>query len=93
MPPQLLRYPLTRWVPGYIEVQDAAPVARDDKETIQHAKGWRWDSEEIHRGDSFAVIAQEGFHCFADSGFLGAFRIHLKTVRSEMLKPSISSSP
>src|SRR3984957_13121534 len=31
---QLLRYPLTRWVPGYIEVQDAAPVVRDDKEAI-----------------------------------------------------------
>jgi len=36
---QLLRYPLTRWVPGYIEVQDAASVVRDDKEAIQHAKG------------------------------------------------------
>ena len=36
---QLLRYPLTRWVPGYIEVQDAASVVRDDKEAIQHTKG------------------------------------------------------
>ena len=33
------------------------------------------------------------FHCFAGSGFLGAFRIHLKTVRSEMEKPSIFNSP
>jgi hypothetical protein len=47
---QLLRYPLTRWVPGYIEMQDAASVVRDDKETIQHTKGQRRDSEEVHRG-------------------------------------------
>jgi hypothetical protein len=28
-------------VPGYIEVQDAAAIVRDDKEAIQHAKGQR----------------------------------------------------
>ena len=61
---QLLRYPLTRWVPGYIGVQDAAAVVRDDKEAMQHAKGERWDSEEIHRGDDFAVVVQEDFPLF-----------------------------
>jgi hypothetical protein len=43
-------------VPDYIEVQDAAPVVRDDKEAIQHTKGERWDGEEVHRGDGFAVV-------------------------------------
>jgi hypothetical protein len=29
---------------------------RDDKRAIKHAKGERWHSEEIHRGDGFAVV-------------------------------------
>ena len=33
------------------------------------------------------------FQRFAGSGFLGAFRIHRSTVRSEISKPSILSSP
>jgi hypothetical protein len=66
---------------------------RDDKEAIKHAKGDRGNVEEIHRCDHFAMVVQEGFPLFAGSGFLGAFRIHLKTVRSEMLKPGIFNSP
>src|SRR5216683_5766737 len=38
-------------------------------------------------------LFKKAFHCFAGSGFLGAFRIHLETVLSEMSKPSIVSSP
>ena len=38
-------------------------------------------------------LFKKAFHCFAGSGFLGAFRIHLETVLSAMSKPSIVSSP
>jgi hypothetical protein len=38
-------------------------------------------------------LFRKAFHCFPGSGFLGAFRIHLKTVRSEMSKPSSFNSP
>jgi hypothetical protein len=53
---QVLRYPAAYWVPGYIEMQDAASVVRDDKEAIKHAKGYRWNGEEVHRRDGFAVV-------------------------------------
>ena len=62
---QLLADPLTRRVPGYIDMQDAASVVRDDKEAIKHAKGERWDGEEVHRSDSFAVVVQEDFPLFS----------------------------
>ena len=47
---------------------------------------------------SIAAIAsrwlfRKAFHSFAGSGFLGAFLIQRSTVRSEMSKPSIFSSP
>ena len=61
---KLLRHPLTRRVPSYIEMQDAAPVVGDDKEAIEHLKGQRWDGEEVHGDDGFAVVVQEGFPLF-----------------------------
>src|SRR5258708_6231266 len=40
---------------------------RDDEEAVQHAEGDCWDCEEVHRGNCFAVVAQEG--CPSPGGF------------------------
>lgn len=75
------------------QMQNLPPVMRDDKEAIHHSKGQRRHSEEIHRGDSFSMIAQKFSPFFAGSGLLGALRIQRKTVRSETSKPSMVNSP
>jgi hypothetical protein len=38
-------------------------------------------------------LSKKAAQRFASSGFLGAFRIQRETVRSDMSKPSILSSP
>jgi hypothetical protein len=43
-----------------IEVQDAPTIVTDDKKAIQHAEGDRRNSEEVHRGNRFPVIAEKG---------------------------------
>ncbi len=65
----------------------------DDEEAIEYAKGERRHSEEIHCGDGLAVIAQECRPSLCRFGFRGALRIQRSTVRSEISKPSIFSSP
>jgi hypothetical protein len=65
----------------------------DDKEAVKHAEGERGHGNEIHRSDGFPMIARKAAHRFAGSEFRGALRIQRKTVRSEMSKPSIFSSP
>jgi hypothetical protein len=40
-------------------VEDATPITRNHEEGVKHAEGERRDGEEVHRGNSFAVIAQE----------------------------------
>jgi len=56
---QLLNYPCARWVFGHIAVKDAPPIMRNDEEAIEYTEGERRHSKEIHRGNCFAVIAQE----------------------------------
>jgi hypothetical protein len=43
-----------------IEVQDAPTIVTDDEKAIEHAEGDRRNSEEVHRGNRFPVIAQKG---------------------------------
>lgn len=57
--PQLLDDPTGSRLPGNIEVQNAAAVMADNKETVEHAKGNCWDGEEVHRSDGFTVVVQE----------------------------------
>jgi hypothetical protein len=45
---------------GDVEVENAAPIVGNDKEAIEHTEGDRGRREEVHGGDGFAVIAQEG---------------------------------
>jgi hypothetical protein len=43
-----------------IEVQDTPAVVTDDEKAIERAEGDRRNSEEVHRGNRFPVIAKEG---------------------------------
>ena len=56
---QLLNHPCAGWMSGYVEVQNAAPVMRDDEEAVEYAEGERRQGKEIHCGNCFAVIAQK----------------------------------
>src|ERR1700730_1266608 len=42
-----------------IEVQDAPTIVTDDEEAIERAEGDRRNSEEVHRGNRFPVIAEK----------------------------------
>src|SRR5260370_13598995 len=43
-----------------IDMQDTPTIVTDDEKTIDHAEGDRRNSEEIHRGNRFPVIAEKG---------------------------------
>jgi hypothetical protein len=55
----LLDHPGTCWVPGYIEVQNPAPIVRNDEEAVEHAEHECGYSEEIHGGEDFSVVAEK----------------------------------
>ena len=40
-------------------MQHASAIMADDEEAVECAERQRWNSEEIHRGDDFPMIAQE----------------------------------
>jgi hypothetical protein len=46
-------------------MKDAPPVMRNDEEAVENAKGQRRNCEEIHRGDSFTMIAQKSRPSFS----------------------------
>ncbi len=56
---QLLNDPTAGRMPSDIKVQDATTVVANDKEAVEHAERKRWNGEEIHRRDGFAVITQK----------------------------------
>jgi len=43
-----------------IEMEDAPTIVTDDEKAIEHAEGDRRNSEEVHRGNRFPVIAEKG---------------------------------
>jgi hypothetical protein len=43
-----------------IEVQDAPTIVTDDEKATERAQGDRRNSEEVHRGNHFPVIAEKG---------------------------------
>lgn len=47
------------WLRG-IKMKNPASVMGDDEETVEHAKSQRRHGEEVHCGDSLAMIGQEG---------------------------------
>ena len=92
---QLLRYPCAGWMPRDVEMQNLTPAMGDNEEAVEHAKSQRWHREEVHRGDSFAMVRQECQPIFLpaqDSGALSAsssaqfvqrFRSRASSVRHE----------
>jgi hypothetical protein len=56
---QLLRNPNRIGISRHIEMQDLTPVVADDEKTVQNAKRERWDSEEVHRRNGFAMVSEE----------------------------------
>src|SRR5271166_5819855 len=45
---------------GHVNVQDSPPIMSDDEETVEHAEGNRWHSEEVHGRNRFPVVSKEG---------------------------------
>jgi len=58
--PQLLDYPRTRRVPGHVEVNNTPAFMRDHEEPVKHAECDGRHGEEVHCGDRFTMVAQEG---------------------------------
>jgi hypothetical protein len=56
---QLLHDPHARRVLGDVEMQDLPSVMTDNEEAVEHAECNRWNREEIHRGNRFAMIVQK----------------------------------
>jgi hypothetical protein len=54
--PQLLDDPQAARMPGDVEMQDAPPIVTDNEEAVEHPKGDRWNTEEVHRGDGFPAV-------------------------------------
>ena len=78
---------------GHIAVQNAPPVNRNDEEAIEYVKSERWHGEEVHRRDRLTVVAQKRRPSFCPVRASWNFPIQRSTVRSEMSKPGIFSSP
>ncbi len=45
---------------GDVEVKNTPPIMANDEEAVKHREGDGRHGEEVHGGDGFAVIAQEG---------------------------------
>jgi hypothetical protein len=74
-------------------VQDAPAVVGNNEEAVQEAKRSRWNGEEVHRGDGFAVVSQESKPAQRWFRLSGARFIQREMVGSETSKPNIKSSP
>ena len=80
-------------MPGDVAVENPPSVVCNDEDAVQDAEGQRRYGKEIHPCNRFWWLSEKAAQRFASSGFLGAFRIQRDTVRSDMSKPSILSSP
>jgi len=58
--PQLLNDPEACRMFGHVEVQDAPTIVTDHEEAVDHAEGDRRHREEVHRGNRFAMVPEEG---------------------------------
>jgi hypothetical protein len=57
---QLLYDPDAGWAARHIDMQDSPTIMGNDEEALKHSKRERRDREEVHRGNHFAVVPQEG---------------------------------
>jgi hypothetical protein len=75
-----------------VEGKDTTPIVADDEEAIEHTKRDRWNGEEIHRRNTFPMIAEEGEPLLREFRPLGALRIQWEMVISETSDPCIRRS-
>jgi hypothetical protein len=54
-----------------VEMNNLSPVMANNKEAVQQVEGDRRDSEKIHGGDHFAMIAKKGLPAPGKSWILG----------------------
>lgn len=57
---ELLNYSAGGWVLGDVEVENPPPSVINRDPDVEQAKPNRWDDEEVHACDHFAVIAEKG---------------------------------
>jgi hypothetical protein len=62
--PQLLDNPQARRVFRDIEMQNAPPIVADHEQAVQRAERDGWNREEVHRSNSFSVIAKKSQPAF-----------------------------
>ena len=51
--------PKAHWISRDIEVQNLMPPMADHEKAIQNTKPERWDGEEVHRRNGFAMVPEE----------------------------------
>lgn len=56
---QLLYHPKRIRISRHMEVQNLAPVVRDNEKAVQKTKRERWDGKEVHRRDGLAMVSEE----------------------------------
>ena len=91
--PQLLYNPQAGGMPSHVEIWDTPPIVADDEEAVEHAERYSGDGEEVHRSDGFSMIAQKGEPTFGRLGISRCSPHPIEIVLSEILTPSIKSSP
>jgi hypothetical protein len=79
---QLLNDPQASRMRGDVEMQDTPTAVADDEEAVEHAKGDRWHSEEVHGRNRFPVVSKEGEPTF---GWLAFSRRPFHTTRDRSL--------
>ena len=57
---------------GHVAVKDSPPVVRNDEEAVENAEGQRRNSEEVHRGNRFTMVAQKGVPSFSQLWISGS---------------------
>src|SRR5260370_25821990 len=72
---------------------DAPTIVTDDKKAVEHAEGDRRNSEKVHRGNRFPVIAEKGKPAPGWLRISTCPFIQREIVRSVTSKPSMRSSP
>ena len=70
---QLLNNPSTARMLCNIAVEDSSPIMRNDKKAVENAEGQRRYGEEVHCGNSLAMIAQERRPAFCRLGIARRF--------------------
>src|SRR5664279_2143068 len=56
---QLLHNPMRIGILRHIEVQNLTPLMADHEKAIQNTKRERWNGEEVHRSNCFAMVPEE----------------------------------